>query len=125
MALCSASASIFSGTSEGKSKDADSAIEGEVDNGARRSSSSFKNVRTAGGLKAALAAQKERLYSLFELWDNDGNGLDVDEFRRAIKMLRLKPSQRDISDFIREADTDDSGTLDIKEIRHMIDQVTE
>ena len=60
-----------------------------------------------GALRQALSEQSERLAQLFDLWDEDGNGeIDEKEFRRALRMLGLKPNPQDFTTFLSEIDED-------------------
>eukprot|EP00966_Prymnesium_polylepis_P097947 2268658-Prymnesium_polylepis.1 len=86
----------------------------------RQQTSAMVSIRKAGSLQAALAAHEARLTSIFELWDTDGDGLDANEFKRAVRMLRLRPTQEELDEFIRKADTDNSGRLDIDELKVLI-----
>ena len=75
-----------------------------------------------GALRQALAEQKERLGQLFDLWDEDGNGeIDEKEFRRAIRMLGLKPSPADFVSFLAECDGDGSGNISLQELQELLE----
>jgi len=75
-----------------------------------------------GALRQALAQQRERLTQLFDLWDEDGNGeIDEKEFRRALRMLGLKPAPQDFTAFMALADGDGSGSIDLEELKELLD----
>ena len=61
----------------------------------------------------------------FELWDEDGNGhVSGDEFRRGIRMLRLKPTEEEVDQLLAKADVDGSGQLSMQELRTLLNTDT-
>ena len=71
----------------------------------------------------ALALEEQRLFELFEMWDEDGDGeISMTEFRRAIKLLGHKVGKDDFDAFCARCDSNNSGTLDLDEIRQMLEE---
>ena len=68
-----------------------------------------------------LVAEADRLDSLFDIWDVDGDGsIDRKEFARALKLMGLRCSNDDFENFCDLCDEDKSGTLDLEEIRGLL-----
>ena len=55
-----------------------------------------RTLHVSMNLRTALKENSARLYQLFKLWDEDGNGtIDENELLRAVKMLGIKPAPTD------------------------------
>ena len=70
-------------------------------------------------------SQKEnivKLYRLFNLWDEDGDGtISVQELRRALKMMRIPSKDADIKAFFDLIDENKSGSLSFSEMVQALD----
>ena len=77
-------------------------------------------------LRKRLKANSDKLYQLFSIWDEDESGaIDEREFRRAIVMLGLKPTNEDFQELCRLVDADSSGTIDLQELTSLIEMTPE
>lgn len=64
---------------------------------------------------------ERRIRQLFKLFDDDGNGLiDRDEFRVTMEALALPGTPSEWDAVFTEWDQDESGTLDLKEVREAL-----
>lgn len=71
---------------------------------------------------AALEANKDRLYILFDLWDEDHDGqLNEREFRRALKQLGIRPTMAAFHNFLQEADFDGDGCISLEDIELLLE----
>ena len=70
----------------------------------------------------ALEANKDRLYILFDLWDEDRNGqLNEREFRRALTQLGIRPTMAAFHNFLQEADFDGDGMISLEDIELLLE----
>jgi len=57
----------------------------------------------------------------FSLFDKDGDGtIDADELGTVLRSLGHQPTEEEVEDMIREADTDGNGTIDFQEFIEMM-----
>ena len=69
----------------------------------------------------ALEENKDRLYELFDLWDEDRDGrLDEREFRRGLKQLGIKPTLAAYHNFLEETDYDQTGEVTLEKIERLL-----
>ena len=89
---------------------------GFIQNGRRR------KPKKTDDLREVLYPYQERLYGLFDLWDEDGDGtIDPSEFKRALRMIGVKPTPGAFKRFCDMCDTDHSGNIDLQELQQVLD----
>ena len=70
----------------------------------------------------ALKEHSKKLYSLFSLWDEDGNGyIDEVEFQRAVKMLGLKFSKGDFEAFCKMCNGGVRGSITLEKLTAVLE----
>lgn len=80
-----------------------------------------KNERPHDALKALLFKSRDRLENLFELWDEDENGLlSRIEFRRAAKILGCRQTKEELDAFFDIVDANQDGTLSHAELMDVV-----
>ena len=80
-----------------------------------------KNERPHDALKALLFESRDRLENLFELWDEDENGLlSRIEFRRAAKILGCRQTKEELDAFFDIVDSNQDGTLSHAELMDVV-----
>ena len=75
-----------------------------------------------GSLIAKLRVHRDRMVTLFDLWDEDGDGmLSRVEFERALRMLAIKPSKAEVNTFFGRFDVDGNGQFELSELLAAMD----
>lgn len=80
-----------------------------------------KRVPITTSVAEALEANKDRIYELFDLWDEDRNGtINEREFRRALKQLGIQPTMAAFHNFLSDADFDGDGEISLQDIELLL-----
>ena len=57
----------------------------------------------------------DQLREVYELFDPDGDGITIEELEAAMISWGQNPTQEELQEMMRKADTDDSGVIDFNE----------
>ncbi len=72
-------------------------------------------------LRAAIAADAERVREAFLTWDSDGDGgMNKSEFRHAVQVLGLRAAPEEVDALFNDIDTNSDGTLSFRELHRAI-----
>ena len=62
----------------------------------------------------------DELKAAFDMFDQDGNGISIEELEHAMRSFGKEPSKQELEEMMARVDEDGSGTIDFEEFVKMM-----